>query len=191
LATGTLDEVVTWVRRLREAELPFMLVGAYAVAAHGFPRSTGDIDFVVHLPFEDRARVRAVMERHGVANIHERVDSQWGKRLAADLSSGLTLEVFLTPLAPVHDREYERRVTIDLAGEPTPVLSPEDLVLRKLVNIRLRRGLDYDDAVGVIARQGAHLDLAYVRAHAAFYRVGEILERAIKDAASAEPEAPG
>lgn len=178
---------MTWVRHFRDADLPFMLVGAYAVAAHGFPRSTGDIDFVVHLPFEERARVHAAMDRHGAVNIHERVDPQWGKRLAADLPSGLTLEVFLTPHNPVHDREYARRVTIDLEGEPTPVLSPEDLVLRKLVNIRLRHGLDYDDAVGVIARQGSRLDLTYVRAHAGFYRVGEHLERAIKDAAATEP----
>lgn len=164
-----------------------MLVGAYAVAAHGFPRATGDIDFVVHLPFEERARVTAVMERHGAANIHERVDPQWGKQLAADLPTGLTLEVFLTPHTPVHDREYERRVTIDLEGEATPVLSPEDLVLRKLVNTRLRRGQDFDDAVGVIARQGVKLDLAYARAHAGFYRVGDLLERAIKDANAVEP----
>jgi hypothetical protein len=124
-------------------------------------------------------------------NVHERIDPQWGKRLAADLPSGLTLEIFFTPPNPVHDREYSRRVTVELLGEPIPVLSAEDLVLRKLVNIRLRRGIDYDDAVGVLARQGDRIDLAYLRAHAGFYRVGEALERALKDAAAAEPdEAP-
>lgn len=167
-----------------------MLVGAYAVAAHGFPRSTGDIDFVVHLPFEERAKVRTVLDRSGVANIHERIDPQWGKRLAADLSDGLTLEIFLTPANPVYDREYQRRVQVDLAGETVPVISPEDLVLRKLVNVRLRRGLDFDDAIGVLARQGPRIDLAYLRAHAGFHRVGELLERALKDAAAAEPEGP-
>lgn len=165
-----------------------MLVGAYAVAAHGFPRASGDIDFVVHLPFSEHGRVREILERERLADIHERVDELWGKRLAADLPSGLTLEVFFTPVNPVHDREYARRVMVQLHGEQIPVLSPEDLVLRKLVNIRLRRGLDYDDAVGVLARQGSRLDLAYLRAHAGFYRVQEHLERAIKDAAAAESE---
>jgi hypothetical protein len=134
--------------------------------------------------------VLALMEQAHLANIHDRTDPQWGKRVAADLPSGLTLEVFFTPPNPVHDREYSRRVTVLLGGEGIPVLSPEDLVLRKLVNIRLRHGIDYDDAVGILARQGARIDLAYLRAHAGFYRVHEHLERAIKDAAAAEPEGP-
>ena len=164
-----------------------MVVGAYAVAAHGLARASSDIDFVVHLPFEQRDRVRAILEREGLANIHERTDPLWGRRLAADLPSGITLEFFFTPPGPVHDREYDRRVTVLLRGEEMPVLSPEDLIIRKLVNIRLRRGLDYDDVVGIIARQGDRLDLGYVRAHAGFYRVEAHLDRAIKDAAAAEP----
>ena len=30
-------------------ELEFVLAGAYAMAAHGFPRATGDIDIFVRL----------------------------------------------------------------------------------------------------------------------------------------------
>lgn len=186
---AALDEVVNWARRFREAELPFMLVGAYAVAAHGLPRASGDIDLVVHLPFSERGRVRTILEGERLADIHERVDEVWGKRVAADLPSGLTLEVFFTPPHPVHDREYARRVIVKLRGEEIPVISPEDLILRKLVNIRYRRGLDYDDALGVLARQGNRIDLAYLRAHAGFYRVQEHLERAINEAATAEPGA--
>jgi len=188
LAADTLDQVVSWARRFREAGLPFMLVGAYAVAAHGFPRASGDIDLVVHLAFEERGRVRKLLEQESLAGIHERTDPQWGKRLAADLPSGLTLEVFFTPPNPVHDREYSRRVTVQLRGEDIPVLSPEDLVLRKLVNVRLRRGIDYDDAVGVLARQGTRMDLGYLRAHAGVYRVEELLERALKDASAAQSD---
>jgi len=76
-----------------------------------------------------------VLAEGGASNIHERLDPQWGKRVAADLPSGLTIEIFLTPRSPVHDREYERRMVVDLDGERTPIVSPEDLVLRKLVNV--------------------------------------------------------
>jgi hypothetical protein len=188
LAAGALHDVVTWARRFREAGLPHMLVGAFAVAAHGLIRTTGDIDFVLHMPFEERGRVLDLLRRHGLEEVRERLDPQWGKRLAADLPSGLMLEVFFTPPSVVHDREYDRRVFVELQDERIPILAPEDLVLRKLVNTRLRRGLDYDDAVGVIARQGARLDLDYLRAHASFYRVGDLLERAIKEAKGAEPD---
>jgi hypothetical protein len=187
LATDTLDEVVTWARRFREANLPYMVVGAFAVSVHGLARMSADIDLLVHLPFEQRDVVVDLMCAHGLSNVEERVDPQWGKRLAADLPSGLALEVFFTPLTVVHDREYDRRVFLEILGERVAFTSAEDLVLRKLVNTRLRRGLDYDDAVGVIATQGAKLDLGYLRTHAGSYRVADVLERAIKDAAGAEP----
>lgn len=190
MAGQALEDLLTWSRRFREADLPFMIVGAYAVAAHGLPRSTNDLDYVIHAPFETRASVRELLERHGVADVHERVDPQWGKRLAGTLPSGMVIEVFFTPAHPVHDREYGRRVLVEMHGEPLPFLSAEDLVLRKLVNTRLRRGSDYDDVVSVLATQGALVDLDYLRAHAGFYRVGEVLERAIKEAAAAEPDAP-
>ena len=32
---------------LNEADVDFLVVGAYAVAAHGFPRATGDLDIWV------------------------------------------------------------------------------------------------------------------------------------------------
>lgn len=89
---------------------------------------------------------------------------------------------------PVHDREFDRRVGVVIRGEDLPFLSAEDLVLRKLVNVRLRRGSDYDDVVSVLATQGGAIDLAYLRAHAGFYRVGELLERAVKEAENAVRE---
>lgn len=187
MATEALDELVAWARRFREEDLPFMFVGAYAVAVHGLPRSTNDIDVVIHAPFAERQRVAELLARHSVGEVHERIDPQWGKRLAGRLGSGLILEIFFTPANPVHDREYARRVSVPVGDEAVPFLSAEDLVLRKLVNTRLRRGSDYDDVVGIVATQGPALDLAYLRAHAGFYRVGELLERALKEAESVDP----
>lgn len=187
MAQEALDDLVTWSRRFREAGLPFMIVGAYAVAAHGLPRSTNDLDFVIHAPFEQRGLVADLLKRHAVADVHERIDPQWGKRLAGTLPSGLVLEIFFTPASQVHDREFDRRVFVPIRGEDLPFLSAEDLVLRKLVNMRLRRGSDYDDVVSVLATQGAGIDISYLRAHAGFYRVVDILERAVKDASAVEP----
>lgn len=139
MAGQALDDLLTWAQRFREADLPFMIVGAYAVAVHGLPRSTNDLDFVVHMPFEKRGSVAELLERHQV-NVHERLDPQWGKRLAGSLPSGLMIAIFFTPPNPLHDREFERRVVVPVRGQDLPFLSAEDLVLRKLVNLRLRRG---------------------------------------------------
>lgn len=185
MAATALGELLTWARRFREAKLPFMIVGAFAVSVHGLARSTGDIDLVVRLAFGERERVAKLLRKNHLTQIEERLDPQWGKRLAADLPSGLVLEVFFTPATELHRREYERRVVIDVQGEPVPFMSAEDLVLRKLVNTRLRRGLDYDDVVGVIARQGDRLDLGYIREHCAVHRACAVLDRALAEGAAA------
>src|SRR3954470_12790090 len=45
----------------------FLVVGAYALAAHGFPRTTGDIDMFVRATPENAARVfRALQTIPGV-----------------------------------------------------------------------------------------------------------------------------
>jgi len=45
---------------LEKHDVVFMLVGAYAMAAHGFPRSTGDIDIWVNPMDENSIRVVTV-----------------------------------------------------------------------------------------------------------------------------------
>lgn len=75
---------------------------------------------------------------------------------------------------------------VAFSGETLPFISAEDLVLRKLVNMRIRRGQDYDDAVSVLAVQGLRFDHAYVRGRCALDRVCDLFERAVKDAEAAE-----
>ena len=38
-------------------EVEYLVVGAYALAAHGFPRATGDLDLHVHSTPDNAARV--------------------------------------------------------------------------------------------------------------------------------------
>lgn len=42
---------------LKEAGVDFMIVGAYALAAHGFPRATGEIDIWVRNSSDNATRV--------------------------------------------------------------------------------------------------------------------------------------
>jgi hypothetical protein len=46
-------------------EVEFLLVGAYAVAVHGYPRATGDIDLYVRPSVENAVRVIAALTEFG------------------------------------------------------------------------------------------------------------------------------
>ncbi len=48
-----------------EERVEFMLVGAYAVAAHGLPRATGDIDLWVKCSEDNADRVLSALKRFG------------------------------------------------------------------------------------------------------------------------------
>jgi hypothetical protein len=52
------------------AEAKFLIVGAYAIAAHAEPRATGVLDVWVEPSRDDAARVYAALRRFG-APLHE------------------------------------------------------------------------------------------------------------------------
>lgn len=162
-----------------------MVVGAWAVMAHGWPRSSSDIDVVVQLPFAKRKPVVDLLHAMGYKELEERKD-EWGQRVVAQLADNLELEVFFTPPRPPYDEEYARRVVIEVEGEPVPFLSPEDLVIRKLVNTRLRRSIDLDDVIGVLVTKRGTLDMERIRAKATFDRVEAKLNEAIAAAEATE-----
>ena len=171
-------------RALDAAEIPFMVVGAHALVVHGTPRFSADIDVAVHLPVEQRKAVRDALKPAGYRGF-EWVADEWGKRWRCLGPEDLPVELFFAAETELHRREFERRVVLEVLGRKMPFVSPEDLVLRKLVNCRMRRYQDFDDAVGVVRVQGRRLDGGYLRRHCGVHRVCALLDQALA-AASAE-----
>jgi hypothetical protein len=50
-----------------EQNVEFMVVGAYAVAAHGLPRATGDIDLWINCSDDNATRVWAALQQFGAS----------------------------------------------------------------------------------------------------------------------------
>lgn len=50
---------------LRNTEVEFIVVGAYDLAAHGFPRATGDIDLWVNPTTENARRIMRALAEFG------------------------------------------------------------------------------------------------------------------------------
>lgn len=57
------EDFVDIAKGFVDNDVEFLIVGAYALAAHGFPRATGDIDMLVRPTPENAARVlRALVD---------------------------------------------------------------------------------------------------------------------------------
>ncbi len=70
------DDMRDMLDALRAADVDFMVVGAFAMAAHGVPRATGDIDVFVNANPDNAVRILdalrdfgAPVDQHGVAPV--------------------------------------------------------------------------------------------------------------------------
>jgi len=77
-----------------EEKVEFMLVGAYAVAAHGLPRATGDIDLWIESSRENAERIWAALTKFGAP------------------LTGLSKQDFITPGTVVQLGVAPRRIDI-------------------------------------------------------------------------------
>jgi len=77
------------LRAFADADVRFLVIGAYAVAVHAEPRATGDLDLRLEPSPENAARAYAALRRFG-APLHELTE--------ADLASpGVVFQIGLPP----------------------------------------------------------------------------------------------
>ena len=88
---GLNDDFLDMLRALAEAGAEFVVVGAHAMAVHGVPRATGDLDVLVRPEPENAARVLRALRAFGApVEQHEITE--------ADLATpGLVYQIGLPP----------------------------------------------------------------------------------------------
>jgi hypothetical protein len=123
----------------------YLLVGAYALAAHGVPRATGDIDIWIRPTAENAARVFEALKRFGAPLQALEPD---------DLTQAGT--VFQIGVAPVRidiltaidgvqfDEAWSRRIDRLVEGLTVPVIGRADLIKNKRATGRARDAADAD-----------------------------------------------
>jgi hypothetical protein len=110
----------------------YLVVGAHALAAHGRPRATGDLDLWVRPTPENAGRVWRALAQFG---------APLGSLSVADLEhSGIVFQIgvppcridILTSIDGVDfDEAWPRRIHVSIGPNEVPVLGREDLVANK------------------------------------------------------------
>ncbi|GAA5481455.1 nucleotidyltransferase [Haloferula sargassicola] len=110
----------------------FMVIGGYAVTAHGHPRYTGDIDFFIEKSPENAKRmVAAVHDYFGpLSNVTEEsyLDD---KRMSQFGVPPYRIDVLVSIPGVDFNDAYPRREMLLLADTPVPFISLEDLLKNK------------------------------------------------------------
>jgi len=117
---------------LCEAQADHLLVGAYALAVHGVPRATGDLDVWVRPTPGNADRVWTALAAFGAP-----LDALTRAELA---TPGMVFQIGVVPrridvLTAISglgfDEAWETRVTVEIDGLMVPVLSREALIRNK------------------------------------------------------------
>jgi hypothetical protein len=63
------NDLREFIGLLNSHDVRYLIVGEYAVAFHGYPRTTGDIDFFVEVSEENAGKLIAVLDAFGFASL--------------------------------------------------------------------------------------------------------------------------
>jgi hypothetical protein len=133
------------LQSLLDQEVKFLLVGAYAMGAHGYPRATGDIDIWVESSAENSRRIYQCLATFG-APLHE-IDETTFVEPDVVFQIGVTprrIDVISAVSGLEFDQAYAKRQIVDIEGLSVPVVSRDDLIRNKRATGRDKDRLDAD-----------------------------------------------
>lgn len=135
-----------FLRLLGDHQVKYLLVGGYAVAFHGYIRTTNDIDVWVPRSRENAARVVAALAEFGFGTPDLKpelfLDPDQIVRLGIE---PLRIEVTTTIDGVSFDQCYERRIETVLDGVPVVIIDLNDLQINKRASGRRKDLIDVDE----------------------------------------------
>ncbi|MFZ1529042.1 MAG: hypothetical protein WAT19_09845 [Ferruginibacter sp.] len=142
-------------------KIPYMLSGSVAMSIYTVPRFTRDFDFIVHLLpkdvplllecfkagyYCDADAVKEAVKLRGMFNI-------------IDHKSGYKADIMVLKNETYRQVEFERRKSVDFMDMKLAVVSPEDLLLSKLIWIQnWDSGIQKEDIKALSKTEGLQSD---------------------------------
>lgn len=134
---------------LSAAGADFLVVGAYAVAVHGRPRATGDLDLWVRPTVDNASRVWQALATFG-APLSQLTEADLAR---PDLIFQIgvppaRIDVLTGVSGVTFDEAWPRRAMVMVSGRSVPVIGREDLIRNKKASGRPRDLADVAELEG-------------------------------------------
>ena len=177
-----LQVLMTIVRTFNQMRLPYVVMGGMAVRAHAIPRPTQDVDFTAALN-RDQLPLFFQLVMDAGFTVPESYLSGWVDQVAGMPlvklrmflgQHGVDVDIFLAE-SDFQQSALSRRERCEVDEVSCDIVSPEDLILFKLIANRPR---DLVDVADILFVQG-QLDETYMRHWASELRILERLESAL------------
>ena len=128
-----------FVQLLLANDVRFLIIGGYALAAHGAPRYTGDLDTWLWVNDDNADRMLVVLDSFGFGALNITREDLLNPDTVIQLGYPPHRIDLLTGIDGVDfDDAWSRHVTFDINGELVPFISREDLITNKKAVARLQ-----------------------------------------------------
>ncbi len=132
-----------FIQLLNAHKLEYLVVGGYAVAVHGFPRTTGDIDFWVNPVVENAQRMVNVLTDFGFGALDISIDDFLKEDNVVQLGYPPNRIDIITGVSGLAFNEcYTARKEVDFEGEKINFISLYHLKINKKKTGRDKDNLD-------------------------------------------------
>jgi len=135
-----------FIQSLNDNQVRYLVVGGYAVALHGYPRYTQDIDIWIELSLENASRMVRALEQFGFGTLGLREQDF----LEADtiIQLGYTprrIDLLTTLTGVDFDQCYMVRIVVDMDGVPVNFIDMENLKKNKRATGRAQDTADIEN----------------------------------------------
>ncbi len=123
---------------MNREKIPYMLSGSVAMSVYIVPRATKDIDFVVKLQTTDISKIAEHFAKGYYCDKDAMMDSLRRKSIfnIIDHSTGFKADFIPLKQSSFSESEFSRRRQKEFMEMPVYIISPEDLIISKLIWIQ-------------------------------------------------------
>jgi hypothetical protein len=134
---------------LLEEQVDFMIVGAYALGTHGYPRATGDIDIWVKPDLTNSKKLYKTLALFGAPLGGIKVDEFSTEGIIFQIGVIPRRIDIITQIDGVTYEEADKdKITVEIEGLHVPVISQAKLIKNKLATGREKDALDIKTITG-------------------------------------------
>ncbi len=140
------NDLREFIALLNSHDARYVLVGGYAVAYHGFPRYTGDIDFFIDIASDNTERLVTALYDFGFAS--DTLDAQLFTVENQIIQLGVPpnrIDLLTSISGVTFDEAWANCIRTEIDGQIIPVISLELLRRNKQASARPKDLLDLDN----------------------------------------------
>ena len=147
------DDFKEFTQSLNDNRVRYLVIGGYAVALHGYPRYTKNIDIWIELSLENAARMVKALEQFGFASLGlQEADFLVPHQIIQLGYPPSRIDLISTPAGVEFESCYTSRVEIEIEGVVVRFIDLENLRKSKRAAGRLQDLADLEHLESEAAR---------------------------------------